>query len=82
MPSDLTKGSGTALSALIFGNWANLYIGMWGYVDILVDPYTGSKEGNVRVVANADCDIGALRGESFSVIKDMVTSQSRLQSDA
>ena len=39
---------------------------MWGVIDVLVDPYTGSKEGNVRVVCHADCDIGALRGERFS----------------
>ena len=38
VPSNLTKGSGTGLSALIYGNFSDLLIGMFGHLEILVDP--------------------------------------------
>ncbi|MFZ9479696.1 MAG: phage major capsid protein, partial [Steroidobacteraceae bacterium] len=50
MPSNLSKGSGSNLSAMIFGVWSELLIGQWSGIDILVDQYTGSNAGTVRVV--------------------------------
>lgn len=50
--STLTKGSGSGVgvcSAIFFGNWADLIIGLWGGLDILVDPYTGGTSGTVPV---------------------------------
>lgn len=73
VPSNLTKGTGTGLSAMIFGNWADLFIGLWGGLDILVDPYTLSTSGGFRVVALMDVDIALRRAQSFAVIKDAVT---------
>ena len=35
VPSNLTKGSGTNLSAVIYGNFADLLIGMFGKLEIL-----------------------------------------------
>lgn len=52
---------------MFFGNWADLIIGMWGGLDILVDPYTGSTSGTVRVVALQDVDIAVRHPESFCV---------------
>lgn len=49
-----------------FGNWSDLIIGFWSGLDLLVDPYTNSTSGSVRVVAHQDCDIAARHGESFS----------------
>lgn len=74
VPSTLTKGTGTGLSALIFGNWADLYFGYWGGLDILVDPYTLATSGGYRIVALLDVDIALRRIESFAVIKDAVTT--------
>lgn len=50
----------------LFGNWSDLVIGEWSGTDILVDPYTGSTAGTVRVVAHHDCDIAVRHPESFS----------------
>lgn len=72
--SDLTKGTGSDLSAIFFGNWRDLLIGTWGTLDVLVDPYTSSTSGTVRVVAFQDVDIAVRHGESFSMIVDAVTS--------
>jgi HK97 family phage major capsid protein len=73
IPSDLTKGYGTNLSAVLFGNFNDLVVCQWGGIDILVDPYTGSSSGTVRVVALADVDIKWRHNESFAKVCDMVT---------
>lgn len=49
-----------------FGNWADVLIGYWSGLDILVDPYTGSTSGTVRVVALQDVDVNFRHGESFA----------------
>lgn len=70
VPGNLTKGSGTALSALLFGNFADLLIGMWGGLDLIVDPYTGSTAGTVRMVALQDVDVAVRRAASFAACVD------------
>ena len=52
---------------IVFGNWADLIIGMWGALDITTDIYTGSTSGTVRVVALQDVDIAVRHAASFSV---------------
>lgn len=73
--SDLTKGTSSGVcSAIFFGNWADLIIGQWGMLDIMVDPYTGSTSGTVRVVALQDVDVAVRHPESWSVMKDALTA--------
>jgi HK97 family phage major capsid protein/HK97 family phage prohead protease len=74
VPSNLTKGSGTNLSAIIFGNWNDLIVGQWGTLDLMVDPYTASTSGTVRVVALQDVDIAVRHPESFSAMVDAITA--------
>ena len=50
VPSNLTKGIGSDLSAVIYGNFADLLIGMFGKLEILVDPYTNFAKGTVGAV--------------------------------
>jgi len=74
VPSNLTKGNGTGLSGLLFGVWSELLIGLWGGLEILVNPY-GSDDfsrGNVSVRAMLTCDIAVKHVNSFAVIKDVV----------
>lgn len=73
--SDLDKGTSTGVcSAIFFGNWNDLLIGMWGGLDVLVDPYTGSSTGTVRVVAFQDVDIAVRHAESFAAMLDALTA--------
>lgn len=73
--SALTKGSSSGVcSAIFFGNWADLVIGMWGGLDLLVDPYTASTTGSVRVVAMQDIDIAVRHPESFAAMLDALTT--------
>ena len=51
---------------LWFGNFAELLIGYWSGLDIMVDPYTNSTSGTVRVVAMQDVDIAVRHPESFT----------------
>ena len=70
IPSNLTKGTGTALSAIIFGSWADFYIGQWSGIEILVDRYTKQTEGMTRIHAAVYYDGGPIRPQSFAAIKD------------
>jgi len=75
VPSNLVEGgSGAVLSACIFGNFRDLIIALWSGIDLLVDPYTSSASGRVRVVAFQDVDCGLRHVGSFSAIQDMVTT--------
>jgi len=55
-----------ATGDLWFGNFADLIIGYFSGLDLMVDPYTHSTSGTVRVVAMQDCDIAIRHPESFS----------------
>jgi len=70
VPSDLTKGTGTDLNAIIFGVWNQLIIGQWAGADIIVNPYTKAKEATVEIVVNSFWDINSRHDQAFSVIKD------------
>ena len=75
VPSNLTKGTSSGVcSAIIFGNWSDLIIGQWGTLDLMVDPYSGSTSGTVRVVALQDVDIAVRNAVSFSAMLDALTA--------
>ena len=73
--SALTKGSSSGVcSAIIFGNFNDLLVGMWGSLDLMVDPYTASTSGTVRIVALQDLDIAVRHPESFAAMLDVLTT--------
>jgi HK97 family phage major capsid protein len=72
LPSNLTKGTGTNLSALIFGNWNDLIIGQWDAIDVLVDPYTAGASGSIKIRLLQDLDIQIRHPQSFAVINDII----------
>ncbi len=74
VPSDLTKGSGSSLSAMIFGNFNDLLIGEFGPIDVIVDPYTNADTGNVSVIAHMAVDVAVRHAESFAICTDIVTT--------
>ena len=75
VPSNLTKGTSSGVaSAILFGNFQDLIIGMWGSLDLMVDPYTGSTAGTVRVVTLQDVDVAIRNVESFATMVDALTA--------
>ena len=55
---------------LYFGNFADLLIGMYGGLDIVVDPYTASSSGTVRIVALQTVDVAVRHAVSFAFNND------------
>ena len=74
VPSNLTKGSRSGLSAMIFGNFNDLVVGEWGSLDVIFDPYTNSTTGAMRVTAFMDVDVAVRHAESFAAIQGLVTT--------
>lgn len=73
VPSDLTKGSASGkCNAMAFGNWSDLWIGQWGGIDIVIDPFTAKRTAEIEITINAYHDVKVVRPESFAVIKDIV----------
>lgn len=74
VPSDLDKGTSTGVcSAVIFGNFADHILGMWGGLDLQVNPYSLDTSGAVRVTAFQDVDMQIRHPESFAAMKDALT---------
>lgn len=75
-PGDTVNGYRTEVSNamapgdVVFGNWADLLLGMWGGLDVTVDPYTHSDKGRIRITQFQDVDFAARRGESFAYYKN------------
>jgi hypothetical protein len=72
--SNLTKGTSVGVcSALFFGNWNDLVYGYWGTLDVLIDPYSLSLSGGVRVISIVDADVVTRRAQSFAAMLDALT---------
>lgn len=65
VPTDI--GAGDDKNALIYGEWANLYIGYWSGVDLLVNPYHSdvASKGGAILHAFLDADVVVRHPEGF-----------------
>jgi HK97 family phage major capsid protein len=71
LPSNLTKGTGTNLHALIAGDFAQAIFAEWGAMEIIADPYTQAGKNNVVLTANMLVDFAVRYAAAFSIIKDI-----------
>lgn len=75
-PGNTVNGYATQVSNVLangdvfFGNWADLLIGMWGGLDVTVDPYTHSDKGRIRITNFQDVDFAVRRSESFALFRN------------
>lgn len=74
LASNLTKGSGSSLSAAFFGRPSDVLIGQWGGIEVLVDPYTAVTTGTVRLRVFQTIDIGLRYASSWCVASDISTT--------
>lgn len=68
VPSTFSYSGTNNLTALAYGNWSDLIVAVFGNgLDILVDPFSGSKSGNVTITALIDMDTEVKRVGSFAI---------------
>ena len=72
VPSNLSKGTSSTLSALIYGAFDRMAVANWGGMELTVDPYSGATAGLTNVVLNAYLDCNLLQPTAFAVCKDIV----------
>lgn len=73
VPGNLSKGANTNLSAVMFGNWADVLIGEWGVLDIKADEVTKGDAGGLVLRAFQDVDVALRHAASFAAAQDMIT---------
>jgi len=72
VPTNLNPGdAGNDASALIFGDFSQLMIAQFGAPSILVDPYTNSRAGSVRLVLHAELDVAVRHAVSFAITDEV-----------
>ena len=74
MPSNLNKGTGSGLSAILFGDLREVIVGMFGDLEIVVDPHTKLNENLLRIASFMEVDLGLRHVESFAAMNDAITS--------
>lgn len=71
-PGNSVNGYGVQITNQItsgdvfFGNFADFLVGLWGGLEIVVDPYSNSTKGRLRIVTMQDVDFAVRRASSFA----------------
>ena len=72
---NLEKGTSKTCQEIFFGNWSDLLIGEWGYLEIDVNRYGDQwKSGGVEVRALQSIDIAVRHPKSFCIFSDALLS--------
>lgn len=56
---------------LIFGDFSQLFVGEWGSLSVLTDPYSASLSNAIRLVLNGHADVQIAQPTAFAVNKFM-----------
>lgn len=56
-----------AANTIIFGNWADVYVGFWGVLDLNPDTATKAGSGGLILRVFQDADVGVGHSESFCI---------------
>jgi HK97 family phage major capsid protein len=62
---NVVRSNQIATGDVFFGVWNQMIMGMWGALDIQVNPYALDKSGGVRVTALQDVDVAVRHPEAF-----------------
>lgn len=66
--------TGGSNHGILFGNWADLYVGLFGALEFVVDPYSAKKKAVIEVTTFQMGDLLARHGESFSKAVNAIVS--------
>jgi len=61
----VTRSTQVESGDVFFGVWSQLVLGLFGAVDLQVNPYSEDKEGNIRVVAHQAIDYAVRHPQAF-----------------
>jgi len=61
----VTRSNQVESGDVFFGVWNQLVLGLFGAVDLQVNPYSEDKEGNIRVVAHQAIDYAVRNPQAF-----------------
>ena len=75
VPSNLTKGSssGVCSSAIFSSDWSMLCLGIFGGLDMTVDPYSLATTGQIRITLNQYHDWACRQPGAFASSDDLLT---------
>jgi len=73
VPKNIVKGTGTALTAAILGDFRACSYAQWGGTEIIVDNLTQALKGNIRYIPIQYVDFHVVQPGLFQVIKDITT---------
>jgi len=59
--------TGTPIYPLIFGDFAQMYVGQWGGLSFLVNPYSEDLADSVRITVNTHADVVVALPEAFAI---------------
>jgi len=80
IPKNLTKGSGTGLTEVYFGNWADEYLALWQDILFKASDVAGDSSGSaftqdqLWIMAQMEVDVAVAYPESFSLVNDATTT--------
>ncbi len=75
VPSNLTKGSssGVCSSVIHSSDWSMFVLGLFGGMDVTVDPYSLATTGQIRITLNQFIDFACRQPGCFAVMDDALT---------
>lgn len=75
IPNNLTKGTSAGVcSALILGVWTECILALWNEIDVIADPYSESRKGNVIITMFQECDYVTRQPKALRKIVDITTT--------
>jgi HK97 family phage major capsid protein len=63
---NVVRSNQIATGDVFFGVWSQMLMGMWGALDLQVNPYALDTSGGVRVTALQDVDVAVRHPEAFT----------------
>lgn len=61
-----SQPTGGTSHGLVFGNWADMLIALFGALEFVIDPFTKKKKGIIEITTVQFADVLIRHGESFS----------------
>ncbi len=70
IPQTLVKGNSSDCNLIVVGYWPALAFASWGVLEILADPYTKKKTGEIEITSHQLCDVVIRRTNAFCLCVD------------